>query len=46
VYGAELLHSVRQAPSVHEGGRPWEYVMGVTDAQTPIEAIGQSYRAG
>jgi hypothetical protein len=31
-------------PSVHEGERLWEYAVLVTDAQVPIEAVGQLYR--
>lgn len=31
-------------PSVHESDRLWEYAVMVTDAQYPIEAIGQLYR--
>ncbi len=31
-------------PSVHEGQRLWEYAVMVTDANYPIEAIGQLYR--
>jgi hypothetical protein len=31
-------------PSVHEGERPWEYAVQVTDLACPIEAIGQLYR--
>jgi Transposase DDE domain group 1 len=31
-------------PSVHEGDRLWEYAVLVTDAQVPIEAVGQLYR--
>jgi hypothetical protein len=31
-------------PSVHEGERLWEYAVLVTDADYPIEAIGQLYR--
>jgi hypothetical protein len=31
-------------PSVHEGDRLWEYAVLVTDANYPLESIGQMYR--
>jgi len=42
--GGQQLRLDLASPSVHEGGRLWEYAVMVTDVAYPIEAIGQLYR--
>ncbi|MDZ7915176.1 MAG: transposase [Rhodococcus sp. (in: high G+C Gram-positive bacteria)] len=42
--GKQLKLDLASCPSVLEGQRLWEYAVLVTDAQYPIEAIGQLYR--